>query len=182
VVSNPANRVTLVILASGQLADLLNEPKAGPHMGALKTRSLQRFFSRTVQPFFLLSGAGTALIGLYAALPSWAMPNVAKLPYLQDYTIIIQHWGVMVGLMGWFMMLAALVPQWRVPILLYSALEKSCMVWLVLSNAQQSFASGFWVPCAVDSTVVLYTIGYFLACGFRNPDAEALIASETKRA
>ena len=42
--------------------------------------------------------------------------------------------------------LAALVPEWRVPILLYSALEKSFMVWLVLSNAQQSFVSGFWVP------------------------------------
>jgi hypothetical protein len=51
------------------------------------------------------------------------MPNVAKLPYLQQYTIIIQHWGIMVGIMGLAMILAALVPQWRVPILLYSALE-----------------------------------------------------------
>jgi len=139
----------------------------GPVVSAIANLSLQQFFRRTVRPFFLFTGAGTALVGLYAFLPAWAMPNVAKLPYLQEYTIIIQHWGIMVGLMGICMMLAALFPQWRVPILLYSALEKSFMVWLVLSNAQQPFVSGFWVPFAIDSTVVIYTIGYFLACGFR---------------
>jgi hypothetical protein len=68
------------------------------------------------------------LIALYALLPSWAMPNVAKLPYLVDYTIIIQHWGIMVGLMGLFMMSASIIPQWRLPIALYSAVEKAFMV------------------------------------------------------
>ena len=135
---------------------------------------LRRFFARTVRPFFLLTGAGTALVGLYAFLPSWAMPNVAKLPYLQDYTIIIQHWGIMVGVMGLFMMAAAVVPRWRVPIFLYSAIEKSFMVWLVLSNAQHSFVSGFWIPFAVDATVVIYSVGYFLAFGFRSPETDGL--------
>jgi len=138
------------------------------------SEQLRRFFARTVRPFFLLTGAGTALMALYAFLPSWAMPNVARLPYLQDYTIIIQHWGIMVGLMGLCMMAAAVVPKWRVPIFLYSAIEKSFMVWLVLSNAQHSFVSGFWVPFAVDATVVLYTVGYFLTFGFRSPDSDAL--------
>ena len=113
------------------------------------------------------------------ALEAYATANVAKLPYMQDYTIIIQHWGIMVGIMGVAMMLAAVVPQWRVPILLYSALEKAFMVWLVLSNAQQSFVSGFWIPFVIDSTVVIYTIGYFLTFGFRNPDSDAHIASKT---
>jgi hypothetical protein len=131
---------------------------------------LGRFFARTVKPFFLFTGAGTALVSLYAFFPSWVMPNIAKLPYLQDYTIIIQHWGIMVGLMGVCMMAAAVVPKWRVPIFLYSAIEKSFMVWLVLSNVQYSFVSGFWVPFALDATVVLYTIGFFLTFGFRSPE------------
>jgi hypothetical protein len=76
--------------------------------------------------------------------------------------------------MGLAMMSAALAPKWRVPILLYSALEKSFMVWLVLSNAQNSFVSGFWVPFALDSTVVVYTIGYFLTLGFRVPQPDAV--------
>lgn len=135
-------------------------------------RGLEGFFTRTVTPFFLFTGAGTALVGLYAVFPSWAMPNVAKLPYLQDYTIIIQHWGIMVGLMGLAMMGAALVPQWRLPIFLYSAIEKSFMVWLVLANASQPFVRGFWVPFALDSTVVIYTVGYFLTIGFRRLPVE----------
>jgi hypothetical protein len=143
-------------------------------MESKESRALYQFFSRTVRPFFLLTGAGTAMVGLYAFLPSWAMPNVAKLPYLQDYTIIVQHWGIMVGIMGICMMLAAIVPEWRVPLLLYSAFEKAFMVWLVLSNAQQPFVNGFWVPFALDSTVVIYTFGYFLTCGFRSPEPNGL--------
>lgn len=132
----------------------------------------ERFFARTFRPFFLFTGAGTALIGLYALLPAWAMANVAKLPYLQEYTIIIQHWGIMVGLMGVFMMAGAIVPAWRVPMALYSGLEKAFMVWLVLSNARHPFVSGFWLPFVVDTTVVLYTIGYFAACGLRIPSPD----------
>ncbi len=130
---------------------------------------LKRFFTQTFRPFFLLTGAGTSLVGIYAFLPSWAMPNAAKLNYLEEYTIIIQHWGIMVGLMGLAMMAAGMVPQWRVPIALYSGFEKAFMVWLVLSNARQPYAAGFWIPFALDSTVVAYTIGYFACCGFDMP-------------
>lgn len=94
------------------------------------------------------------------------MPNLARLPYLSEYTIIVQHWGIMVGLMGLFMMCAAFIPQWRLPIVMYSAIEKAFMVWLVLSNSDQPFVSGFWIPCALDATVVAYSIGYFAFCGF----------------
>lgn len=129
----------------------------------------ERFFARTVKPFFLFTGAGTALVGLYAVAPAWTMPNIGRLPYLRDYTVIIQHWGIMVGLMGVAMMAAALVPAWRLPVFLYSGIEKAFMAFLVASNASEPFVSGFWVPFALDSTVVLYTVGYFAVCGFRNP-------------
>lgn len=123
----------------------------------------ESFFSRTFRPFYLLTGAGTALIGAFAFFPSWATPTIARLPFLLDYTIIIQHWGIMVGLMGLFMMAAAIVPEWRVPIALYSLVEKAFMVWLVLFNARQPFATGFWIPFAIDLMVVVYTVGYFMS-------------------
>lgn len=94
------------------------------------------------------------------------MPTIGQLPYLQDYTIIIQHWGMMVCLMGVAMMAAAVVPQWRLPIFIYSGIEKSFMLWLVLSNATQPFVSGFWVPFALDSTVVIYTITFLRLWAF----------------
>ena len=121
------------------------------------------FFSRTFKPFYMLTGAGTALIGAFAFAPSWATPTIARLPFLLEYTIIIQHWGIMVGLMGLFMMAAAVIPEWRVPIALYSLLEKAFMVWLVLFNAKQPFVTGFWIPFAIDLMVVVYTIGFFMS-------------------
>jgi hypothetical protein len=130
------------------------------------------FFERAFRPFFLVTGAGTALIGLYAFHPAWAVANLAKLPFLQEYTIIIQHWGIMVMLMGLFMMAMAVFPAWRTPIALYSAVEKAFMVWLVLSNIQHPFTQGFLVPATIDATVVLFTIGYFAACGFQWPVSE----------
>lgn len=134
--------------------------------------SLEGFFARTFRPFYLLTGAGTALIAIFAFFPAWAMPNIVKLPFLVEYTIIIQHWGIMVGLMGLFMMGAALFPSWRLPIGLYSVFEKAFMVWLVLVNARQPFAVGFWIPFALDLTVVAYTIGYFAFCGFGVPERD----------
>lgn len=123
----------------------------------------ENFFSRTFKPFYMLTGAGTALIGVFAFAPSWAMPTIARLPFLLENTIIIQHWGIMVGLLGLFMMAAAVIPEWRVPIALYSLVGKAFIVWLVLFNAKQPFVTGFWIPFAIDLTVVVYTIGFFMS-------------------
>jgi hypothetical protein len=141
-------------------------------MQAMQGDCMKRFFSLTVRPFFLITGGGTALVGIYAMLPEWAMTHAAKLPYLPQYTIIIQHWGIMVGLMGAFMMGAAFRSDWRVPVFLYSALEKSFMVYLVLFNARHSYTDGFWIAAIVDASVVVYTIGYFAACGFHAAPSE----------
>ncbi len=130
---------------------------------------MKRFFELTFRPFFLFTGLGTALINVYAFWPEWAMGKIAKLAFLQDYTIIVQHWGIMVGLMGIYMMGAALQPTWRTPILTFSALEKSFMVYLVLSNSNQPFVTGFWIPCGADATIVIYSIAYLIVCGFRAP-------------
>jgi hypothetical protein len=134
--------------------------------------SFEPFFARTFRPFYLVTGAGTALIAIFAFLPSWAVPAIVKLPWLVEYTIIIQHWGIMVGVMGLAMMGAAIYPSWRLPIGLYSLVEKAFMVWLVLANAREPFVTGFWVPFALDLTVVIYTVAYFACVGLRFPASE----------
>ena len=130
---------------------------------------MRRFFELTFRPFFVLTGLGTALISLYAFWPLWASQTIAKLPFIQDYTIIVQHWGIMVGLMGVFMIAAAIRPEWRTPILMYSALEKAFMVYLVLANSSRPYSQGFWSAATVDATIVVYTIAYFAVCGFGTP-------------
>src|SRR5579862_84847 len=128
---------------------------------------MKRFFDLTFRPFFVLTGIGTASASLYAFWPQWTSETVGKIPFITDYTIITQHWGIMVGLMGVFMIVAAFRVEWRKPILIYSLLEKIFMVYLVLANGSYAYAQGFKIGAAMDASVVLYTIIYFAVCGFR---------------
>jgi hypothetical protein len=128
---------------------------------------MKRFFDLTFAPFFVITGIGTAAAFFYAFWPRWATETAGKIPFVSDYTILIQHWGIMVGLMGVFMILAAFKVEWRKPILIYSLFEKAFMVYLVVANGSYAYAQGFKIGAAMDATVVLYTIVYFAVCGFR---------------
>jgi hypothetical protein len=127
---------------------------------------MKRFIDLTFRPFFVITGLGTAAASLYAFWPEWAVETAGKIPFVPEYTIITQHWGIMVGLMGVFMIVAALRVEWRKPILIYSLFEKAFMVYLVLANGSHSFSQGFKVGAAMDATVVLYTIVYFAVFRF----------------
>jgi hypothetical protein len=129
---------------------------------------MKRFFDLTFKPFFVLTGIGTAAAALYAFWPRWATETAGKIPFVPDYTILTQHWGIMVALMGAFMIAIAFKVEWRQPILIYSLFEKAFMVYLVLANRSQSYAKGFKVGAAMDATVVVYTVVYFAVVGFAN--------------
>ena len=128
---------------------------------------MKRFFELTFRPFFVLTGVGTALGCLDAFWPRWTAETVEQIPFVQDYTIILQHWGFMLGLTGVFMIVAAYKADWRNPILLFAALEKTFAVYLVVANHNQPYARGLIAGAVMDTTVVLYTIAYFRVCGFK---------------
>ena len=127
---------------------------------------MKRFFDLTFKWFFVITGTGTAAASFYAFWPRWAAETAGKIPFVPQYTIITQHWGIMVDLMGVFMIVAAFKVEWRKPILIYSLLEKVFMVYLVLANGSQPYSQGFKLGAAMDATVVAYTIVYFTVFGF----------------
>lgn len=127
---------------------------------------MKRFFDLTFRPFFIVTGIGTALGGLNAFWPEWTAEKVELIPFNQDYTIVLQCWGIMLGLMGVFMIIAAFRTDWRNPVLIFSALEKTFLVYLVVANVSRPYARGLWFGAGMDATVVLYTIAYFWVCGF----------------
>ena len=128
---------------------------------------MKRFFDLTFKPFFVLTGMGTALGALGAFWPQWSAVKVLLIPFNQDYTIILQHWGFMLGLMGVFMIVAAFWAEWRMPILVFSACEKVFFVYVVAANISRPYARGLWFGAGMDATVVLYTIVYFVVGGFQ---------------
>lgn len=122
---------------------------------------MKQLIDKTFKPVFIIGGIGTAAAGLYAFWPQFAVENVAKLEFVQDHTLFVQHWGIMVGLMGVFMVAAAFIPAWSMPILIYSTVEKSFMVFLVLTNLDQAYAAGFFAPATMDAVIVIYSLLYF---------------------
>jgi hypothetical protein len=89
--------------------------------------------------------------------------NIAELEFIRDYTIFVQHWGLMVGLIGVFMVLAAFRKSWQTPILLYAMIEKAFMVFLVAINLGQPFVSGFYAPAVMDSIITVWLLIYFVS-------------------
>ncbi len=122
---------------------------------------MKRFFDLTFRPFFVLTGIGTSLGAVNAFWPRWAAEKVDLIPFVQDYTIILQHWGIMLGFMGIFMIVVAFRADWRKPILIFSACEKTSFVYLVATNVSRPYARGLWAGAVMDATVLLYTIVYF---------------------
>ena len=124
---------------------------------------MKTFIDKTIKPVLIVGGIGTALAGIDAFAPRYAVENVQKLDWVPDYTIFVQHWGIMVCLMGVFMVAAAFIESWRTPILLYGMIEKAFMVFLVFSNLRQTFAGGFLVPAVMDAAITAWSIVYFIS-------------------
>jgi hypothetical protein len=122
---------------------------------------MKRFIDMTLKPVLIIGGLGTATMFAYAFAPVFAVTNIAGLEFSQEYTIFVQHWGIMVGIIGLMMVAAAFKPSWVYPIMIFAALEKSFMVYLAVSNASQSYSEGFWIPATMDATIVLYSLLYF---------------------
>jgi hypothetical protein len=122
---------------------------------------VQKFIDVTIKPVLIIGGLGTAAAGLYGLFPRFAVENIAELEFIRDYTIFVQHWGFMVGLIGVFMVVAAFRESWRTPVLLYGLIEKAFMVFLVASNLGQPFASGFYAPAVMDALITVWLVLYF---------------------
>jgi len=61
---------------------------------------MKGFFDLTFMWFFVITGIGTAGAFLYAFWPRWTAMTIGNIPFVREYTILTQHWGIMVGLMA----------------------------------------------------------------------------------
>jgi uncharacterized membrane protein YozB (DUF420 family) len=122
---------------------------------------MKNFVDKTVKPFLVIAGLCTAIAGVSAFLPQFAVKNLLKLPFAENYTIIVQHWGMMILLVGIFMIISAFKIAWRIPVLLYSAIEKAFMVFLYIFNASRPFSAGFQGAAIMDGVIVIYLLLYF---------------------
>lgn len=122
---------------------------------------MKSFIDKTIKPFLVIAGLGTCGAGLLAFSPQFAVENIFKIPFAEDYTIFFQHWGLMVLLVGIFMIISAFKVGWRTPVLIYGTIEKIFFVYLYFSNINHSFSAGFQGGAIMDSVIVVYLLLYF---------------------
>jgi hypothetical protein len=122
---------------------------------------MKTFIDKTAKPVLIVGGLGTAAAGLYALLPQFAVEKLQGWEFDAEYTIFVQHWGMMVFLLGAFMVAAAYKHAWRAPILLYALIGKTFIVGLYLSNRGLSSSSGFLVPAVMDGVIAVWALIYF---------------------
>lgn len=123
------------------------------------------FFTRNLKPFLVIGGLITMFAGVYAINPELALLKMNNLPYDDNYVFLFRHWGIMVGLMGFFITLSAFIVQWRGSIMLYSFIEKLFMVYLFMSNffnPETAHLNVDFIAFAItDVTICVYTLGYW---------------------
>lgn len=119
------------------------------------------FIDRTTKPVLIIGGLGTAAAGLYAFLPRFAVERLQEWEFDADYTIFVQHWGMMVCLLGLLMVAAAFRESWRTPVLLYALIGKTFIVTLFVANRGQASSSGFLVPAVMDGVIAAWALAYF---------------------
>jgi len=129
---------------------------------------MKGFVQKTIKPFLIIFGIITASVVLLAVSPKSGLENLLKLEFIEEYKILIQHWGIMVFLVGLFLFVSAFVTAWRFPIILFATIEKIFIVSFYLINRRYGFAEGFFQAAVIDSIIVIYFLMYLFVRPERN--------------
>ena len=126
--------------------------------------ALNAFISKTIKWFLVIFGTATSLTLPFAVDFSLFTPMFSGLvDYTPSSVPALRHWGIMVFGIGALLVVAAFRPWLRFEAMLFSTVEKAFMVYLVVSNFGQSWAMGYLAALLVDSTIVAYSILYFIS-------------------
>lgn len=125
---------------------------------------LNAFVAKTIKPFLLVFGFATCAPLSIAIDIDLIVPLMGGVvDYTPSSIPALRHWGFMVFGIGVLMMVAAFRPWLRFETMLFSAAEKGFMVFLFLSNLGQPGISGYLAAFLVDSTIVVYSVLYFIS-------------------
>ena len=122
---------------------------------------LKKIIFGSLQTYLVLMGAVTGLggVGLLLA-PEGAGSALLLIPLTGEIFPLVQHWGVLLALVGGFMVLAAFKPDWRVPAMAISGIEKAfvaCFGWVVYPGAFVADAGLY-----LDTFGAVYSLLYFI--------------------
>lgn len=125
---------------------------------------LNALIARTIKPFLLVFGLATcATLPMAVDMKFLTSMMGGVVDYTPSSVPALRHWAFMVFGIGALMIVAGLRPWLRFETMLFSAAEKGFMVFLFLSNVDEPWITGYRTAFLVDSTIVVYSILYFVS-------------------
>jgi hypothetical protein len=122
------------------------------------------FIVRTIKWFLIVFGLATCGTLPFAIDINLLTPIFGGLvDYTPSSVPALRHWGIMIFGIGVLMVVAAFRPWLRFETMLFSTIEKAFMVYLFLSNLGQPWVMGYVGAFLLDSTIVAYSIVYFIS-------------------
>jgi hypothetical protein len=126
--------------------------------------AVNAFIARTIKWFLIIFGLATCGTLPFAVDIGLFTPIFGGLvDYTPSSVPALRHWGIMVFGIGALMVVAAFRPWLRYETMMFSIVEKAFMVYLFLSNLGQPWGMGYISAFVVDSTIVTYSIFYFIS-------------------
>ncbi len=121
----------------------------------------EKIIDKTIRPFLVIAGLITMGPVMMAHAPEAGLMELFQLKLVAEYTLAVQHWGLMISLVGFLMIVSAFRTKLIFPVLLYSTLSKAGMVILTVSHANHHWIVGFLQAAGFDFLCVVYAIFYF---------------------
>jgi hypothetical protein len=109
--------------------------------------AVNAFIAKTIKWFLIVFGVATSATLPFAIDSNLITPMLGGLvDYTPSSVPALRHWGFMVFGIGALMVVAAFRPWLRFETMVFSTIEKSFMVYLFLSNLNQSWAWATFSP------------------------------------
>jgi hypothetical protein len=126
---------------------------------------IDRFVGKTLKGFLIVFGLATCLPIVLASNIDFANKHLFSglLDYGPSSVPGLRHWGMMVFGIGALMVASAFRPWLRFETMLFSIVEKGFMVYLFLINRTEPWSHAYLAGTIVDSTIVLYSLLYFVS-------------------
>jgi hypothetical protein len=127
-------------------------------------RALNSFIAKTLKWFLIVFGLATCGTLPFAIDINFMAPMFGGLiDYTPSSVPALRHWGIMVFGLGVLMVVAGFRPWLRFETMVFSLVEKAFIVYLYLTNLEQPWITGYLAAFVLDSTIVAYSILYFVS-------------------
>jgi len=112
----------------------------------------------------MVTGVITALVGLGALRPQKGLMDVfGSTTDDPAALLVVRHWNFLVGVSGVLLIIAALHPEWRVPLLWFAIASKSSFAALILANMRRFAGKPAVIAALADVIMVVLYLLYLVA-------------------